>query len=235
VLGSDWHRIDPFRPAPDHPAVPPRKLSPADRLRRRAGVLTEAMLARGDGAASNPSLAQWLIGLVLLACFFLPLGWFAAPVLLAIVLFAAGTFGGSHLRLGSLLGSTANDPPVQRKAWTASYSADYLTLLQSGLPQLIAEDEMWTELLTSGIVNTAKYIYPPPKTSSDRLIYATAFWEVILAYARGERRDFSEQLIARRPVVQQLQSNDRALHGTYNCAWLARFTALHDFFFGPQD
>jgi hypothetical protein len=215
--------VDPFRPVPIPPEIPDASLGPVHRLRRIAGQAVENRLPNEPG-------------------------WKRLGSLVAIALLAAASFPGPpdlpmRVVLGcsvlilSLLLTQLNrhrlvrNHQLTRDIWERDYRADYQTLQQTGLALCIAEDEMWQQLLSTHGLFSAKYYIAYPASAGQRLIYATAFWQLLLDYNNGVRRDVSAELLARKNILTTLLSKPRELSSGYNIGWLARFAALYDFFY----
>jgi hypothetical protein len=157
-----------------------------------------------------------------------PFAWLGWPMVAAVI--AALGFGFPLLL--SYIGLWLNRGPARRQL--AHFKEDYHFTLdclnKTGLGLLIAEDEVWKCLFDSGVGPATRLIVQPPRSASERLVYGTLCWDLLVAYIRGQRTGFDLEVLARQPALRTWLGEGR-LGETANMLALARFCALYDFFY----
>jgi hypothetical protein len=233
---------NPFRAAELADGASLQEASPADRLRlccwqqlAPTWQAYEAGLVRGTGG-NTPGVQQLLLllGLLALAAVFPQLGWEGWCIGIGLMLYSV-TF--ARPAVHDRIAAPAALPPLL-ESWQLHYYRTYSALLVSGLPMTIIDNSLW-ECFIAGIPRRLReMILGRSQAFSERLIQATALWELLQSYTAG-RPDYSAlNLLAAHGQLELLhrmaadsgwlELRDATVRSSIETS--ARFAAIYDFF-----
>jgi hypothetical protein len=178
----------------------------------------------------------WLSSSVTFACFFavwLMLGADWEPVSL-MMLFAGG---GSAILAGLIAyvgeSARANYYRSELRWWQDCYNNVAKRLAGSGLGLLIAGDEFWDFAFKQqpGLVRP---LLQAPRGRTDRIIYATAYYDYLCDYLNGHRHMPLSAFVEKRSIVENLGFTISGADPSGQAELLGKFAAVYDFFFAEQ-